>query len=86
MNSRKKTGHQPCFFVAQISVSVLMSCRVVTKTDLGHVDSRVGSSLVYECTVKAAGLARLEGKEYIVEDGDIMYFKHNAKGGSSKKK
>ena len=25
MNSRKKTGHMPCFFVAQISVLVLMS-------------------------------------------------------------
>jgi hypothetical protein len=37
MNSRKKQGIMP-FFVAQISVSVLMSCRVVTKTDLGNVD------------------------------------------------
>jgi len=27
--------------------------------------------------VKAAGLARLEGKEYIVEDGDIINFRFN---------
>ncbi|KGI64692.1 hypothetical protein LA04_05945 [Enterobacter sp. UCD-UG_FMILLET] len=66
MNSRKKTGHQPCFFVAQISVSVLMSCRVVTKADLGNVDSRVRRSLVYEGTVKAAGLTNVHNRFFTV--------------------
>jgi ribosome-binding ATPase YchF (GTP1/OBG family) len=27
--------------------------------------------------VKAAGLLRLEGKEYVVQDGDILYFRFN---------
>jgi len=27
--------------------------------------------------VKSAGLMRLEGKEYIVQDGDIIYFRFN---------
>jgi hypothetical protein len=66
MNSRKKQGIMPCFFVAQISVSVLMSCRVVTKTNLGNVDSRVRSSLVNECTVKAAGLANVHNGFFTV--------------------
>ena len=39
-----------------------------------------------EHEVKAQGKLQTVGKEYIVEDGDVMYFKHNAKGGSSKKK
>lgn len=39
-----------------------------------------------EAEVRANGKVRTEGKEYIVEDGDIMYFKHNARGGASKKK
>ena len=30
-----------------------------------------------EKTIKAAGKARLEGKEYIVQDGDIIYFRFN---------
>ena len=66
MNSRKKTGHQPCFFVAQISVSVLMSCRVVTKANLGNVDSRVRGSLVDEGAVKAAGLANVHNRFFAV--------------------
>ncbi|ESN12720.1 hypothetical protein L370_02995 [Enterobacter sp. MGH 24] len=36
-----------------------MSCRVVTKTDLGHVYSRVRRSLVYQRTVKTAVLANI---------------------------
>jgi ribosome-binding ATPase YchF (GTP1/OBG family) len=28
--------------------------------------------------VRAKGLQRLEGKEYIVQDGDIINFRHNA--------
>ena len=36
--------------------------------------------------VRAPGKVRTEGKEYIVQDGDIMYFKHNAHGGANKKK
>ena len=31
-----------------------------------------------EAGIKAAGKMRLEGKEYIVADGDIMHFRHNA--------
>jgi ribosome-binding ATPase YchF (GTP1/OBG family) len=34
---------------------------------------RLGS----EQSVKDAGLYRVEGKEYIVKDGDIMYFRFN---------
>jgi obg-like ATPase 1 len=37
-----------------------------------------------EAALKAAGKYRQQGKLYQVEDGDIMYFKHNA-GGASKK-
>lgn len=31
-----------------------------------------------EVDIKAAGKMRLEGKEYVVEDGDIMHFRHGA--------
>lgn len=31
-----------------------------------------------EGEIKAAGKMRLEGKEYIVEDGDVMHFRHGA--------
>jgi ribosome-binding ATPase YchF (GTP1/OBG family) len=30
-----------------------------------------------EAAVKAKGLLRLEGKEYVVQDGDIMHFRFN---------
>ncbi|KAH0573387.1 GTP dependent nucleic acid binding protein [Spironucleus salmonicida] len=39
-----------------------------------------------EQEVKAQGKLMMQGKEYIVEDGDIMFFKHNARGGATKKK
>jgi obg-like ATPase 1 len=39
-----------------------------------------------EPAVKAAGKLRTEGKNYVVKDGDIMFFKHGAGSGSSKKK
>ncbi len=34
---------------------------------------------IYErhAKIKAAGLMRLEGKEYLVEDGDVIYFRFN---------
>jgi ribosome-binding ATPase YchF (GTP1/OBG family) len=32
-----------------------------------------------ELAVKGAGKYRMQGKTYIVEDGDIMFIKHNAK-------
>jgi len=32
-----------------------------------------------EVAVKAAGKYRMQGKTYIVEDGDILFIKHNAK-------
>lgn len=37
-----------------------------------------------EAAVKAAGKYRMQGKTYEVEDGDIMYFKHNAGAGGKK--
>ena len=39
-----------------------------------------------EAEVKAAGKLTTEGKQYIVEDGDILFIKHNAKGGAGGKK
>lgn len=38
-----------------------------------------------EAAVKAAGKYRTKGKDYVCQDGDIMFFKHNA-GGAAKKK
>lgn len=38
-----------------------------------------------EKAVREAGKIRTEGKQYIVQDGDIMFFKHGAKGGAKKK-
>jgi len=32
-----------------------------------------------EAAVKAAGRARTQGREYVVRDGDILFFKHNAR-------
>lgn len=45
------------------------------KAEVYHVDDLVkyGS----ESEVKAKGLLRLEGKEYVVRDGDIMHFRFN---------
>eukprot|EP00466_Bigelowiella_natans_P016078 jgi/Bigna1/57820/fgenesh1_pm.31_\ len=43
---------------------------------------RLGS----EAEVTKAGLKAMQGKNYIVEDGDIIFFKFNAAGGSKKKK
>ena len=37
-----------------------------------------------ETAVKAAGKMRTKGKDYVTQDGDIMFFKHNA-GGAKKK-
>ncbi len=34
-------------------------------------------SLENEAQVKAAGKLGQKGRQYIVEDGDIIYFKHN---------
>jgi ribosome-binding ATPase YchF (GTP1/OBG family) len=30
-----------------------------------------------EQAMKAAGVLRLEGKEYVVQDGDVMHFRFN---------
>jgi len=38
-----------------------------------------------EAGVRAAGGYRQQGKEYVVEDGDIIFFKFNTGGGSKKK-
>ncbi|MCH7521699.1 MAG: DUF933 domain-containing protein, partial [Candidatus Marinimicrobia bacterium] len=45
------------------------------KAEVFHFDDivRLGS----EKAVKEAGLARQEGKEYPVQDGDLIYFKFN---------
>lgn len=43
---------------------------VFTVDDLVKYESEAG--------IKAAGRLRLEGKEYVVQDGDIMHFRHNA--------
>jgi GTP-binding protein YchF len=43
---------------------------VITYDDFVHLNGRVGA--------KEAGKARYEGKEYIVKDGDIILFLHNA--------
>ncbi|KAK3022259.1 hypothetical protein RJ639_047653 [Escallonia herrerae] len=37
-----------------------------------------------EAAVKAAGKYRQEGKTYVVQDGDIIYFKFNVSGGGKK--
>lgn len=39
-----------------------------------------------EAAVKAAGKYRQQGKNYVVEDGDIIFFKFNAGAGLSDKK
>mmetsp|Transcript_32135 Transcript_32135/g.44812 ORF Transcript_32135/g.44812 Transcript_32135/m.44812 type:complete len:136 (+) Transcript_32135:24-431(+) len=47
-----------------------------------HDFHRLGS----EADVTKAGLKAMQGKNYVVEDGDIIFFKFNAAGGSKKKK
>lgn len=39
-----------------------------------------------EAGVKAAGKYKEKGKEYVVEDGDIIFFKFNAGAGLTEKK
>lgn len=39
-----------------------------------------------EAAVKAEGKYLQKGKDYTVEDGDIIYFKFNTGGGGKKKK
>ena len=39
-----------------------------------------------EAAVKAAGKYKQQGKNYVVQDGDIMFFKANTGGGLGKKK
>lgn len=39
-----------------------------------------------EAEVKKAGKYRMEGKNYVVQDGDIIFFKFNVSGGGPKKK
>ena len=43
--------------------------------DHGHVIARV--HMAGEKEVKAAGKMRLESKEYVVQEGDVMHFKFN---------
>ncbi len=39
-----------------------------------------------EAEVKSEGKYMQKGKEYVVEDGDIIFFKFNTGGGGKKKK
>lgn len=41
------------------------------------VDFRTLDSLGSEAAVKAAGRMRIEGKEYVVQDGDVIHFRFN---------
>ena len=36
-----------------------------------------GGVVLYEKAVKDAGLAKLQGKDYVVQDGDCIYFHFN---------
>ncbi len=47
-----------------------IKAEVYTVADLVEYKSEAG--------IKAAGKLRLEGKEYVVKDGDVMHFRHNA--------
>jgi obg-like ATPase 1 len=40
--------------------------------------NKVGGTREAEAAVKAAGKLKTEGKKYIMQDGDICFFKHNA--------
>ena len=63
---------------------VRVALRCIAWHGCGRVSlPRLGS----EAEVTKAGLKRMEGKNYIVEDGDIIFFKFNApSGGKAKKK
>ena len=39
----------------------------------GHYDVKYGS----EAAAREAGKLRIEGKEYLVKDGDVMHFRFN---------
>ena len=43
----------------------------------GLLARRISSSYGSEAAIKAAGKLRMEGKEYVVQDGDIMHFLFN---------
>merc|ERR1712141_363803 len=45
---------------------------------MGYNDFKEAGS---EVAVKAAGKYKMKGKEYVVEDGDIIFFKFNAGAG-----
>jgi ribosome-binding ATPase len=45
------------------------------KAEVFHYDDLVKHGT--EAEIKAKGLFRLEGKEYVVRDGDIMHFRFN---------
>lgn len=47
-----------------------IKAEVYTLADLVEFKSEAG--------IKAAGKLRLEGKDYVVKDGDVMHFRHNA--------
>ncbi|KAF5834056.1 hypothetical protein DUNSADRAFT_9447 [Dunaliella salina] len=51
---------------AQPFCSNQLACRYSDLKELGT-----------EAAVKAAGKCRQQGKEYVVQDGDIIYFKFN---------
>jgi ribosome-binding ATPase YchF (GTP1/OBG family) len=45
------------------------------KAEVSRVEDLV--ELGSEAAVKSAGKLRIEGKEYIVQDGDVMHFRFN---------
>ena len=45
--------------------------------DGAGLDYEVIAKPVDEAAIKDAGVFRLEGKEYVVQDGDIMHFRFN---------
>lgn len=54
---------------------------IVTKELPCYRDLTISSML---CCLQAAGKYKQEGKTYVVQDGDIIFFKFNVSGGGKK--
>ena len=46
----------------------------------------VGLKVLFYCCPQSAGKYRQQGRNYVVEDGDIIFFKFNAGAGLTAKK
>ena len=44
---------------------------------VSHLPAQMGVCIGTEAGARDAGKLRLEGKEYIVQDGDVMHFRFN---------